>query len=110
MPQLNRKLVLEARDRVPDGAGGYVETWVARGTLWAEMRASTGRERRGEAVTLSSVSYRITVRAAASGDAQRPEPDQRFREGDRVFRILAVTERDPDARHLTCFAREEVPG
>ena len=109
-PVLNRRLALEGRVRVPDNAGGYDESWMELGVLWADVRASTGRERRGEAVTLSTVTYRITVRSAPHGAPSRPEPDQRFREGDRVFRILAVTERDPDQQYLTCYTREEVLG
>ena len=38
----------------------------------------------------------------------RPRPDQRLREGARIFTILAVTERDPEGRFLTCITREEV--
>ena len=106
---LNRKLVLEEPQRVSDGAGGFTEIWVALGVLWADIRAGTGNE--GEAagvMTASTVPYRITVRGAPPGAPSRPRPDQRFREGERVFRILAVTERDPHARCLECFAREEV--
>lgn len=105
---LNRKLVLETPDRAPDGAGGFVETWVALGEIWAQVEARTGRETTGEAVPLSTVSYRVTVRAAPVGQTGRPRPEQRFRDGERILRILAVTERDPDARYLICFAEEEV--
>lgn len=108
-PRLNRALVLEARVPRPDGAGGYAEAWQAVGTLWAEMRAGTGRYVAADQIAASSVKYRITVRAAPVGAPSRPRPDQRFREGARVFRILAVAERDAAARYLTCFAEEEVP-
>ncbi|MEM9434929.1 MAG: phage head closure protein [Pseudomonadota bacterium] len=107
---LNRKLVLEAADRVADGAGGFTEVWTAQGTLWASVKTGSGRERFGEAVTVSSVQYRIIVRAAPEGAPSRPRPDQRFREGDRLFRIQAVAEYDQDSRYLTCFAREELVG
>jgi head-tail adaptor len=53
------------------------------------------------------VTCRITVRGAPVGAEQRPRPDQRFRDGSRLFRILAVTERDAAGRYLLCFAREE---
>ncbi|MDE3079061.1 MAG: head-tail adaptor protein [Paracoccaceae bacterium] len=108
-PRLNRALVLEARVPQPDGAGGYVEVWEAVGTLWAEVLAGTGRHVAADQIAASSVPYRITVRAAPSGAPSRPRPDQRFRDGLRVFRILAVAERDGEARYLTCFAEEEVP-
>jgi head-tail adaptor len=107
---LNRKLVLEEAARVADGAGGFTETWTAQGALWAHVKAGSGRERFGSGVTVSSVPYRITVRAAPVGAASRPKPEQRFREGARVFRIVGVAEYDRDARYLTCFALEEVAG
>lgn len=107
-PRLNRKLVLEAAQRLADGSGGHRLTWVALGTLWARIEAGTGRERAGEFVTLSQVGFRITVRAAPPGAPSRPKPEQRFREGTRIFRITAVAEEDPDGHYLTCYAQEEV--
>ncbi len=107
--RLSRELVLEARRTQPDGAGGLIETWVPLGRLWAEVIAGTGRDIPGEEITVSSVPYRITVRGAPPGSDARPIPQQRFRDGPRAFRIVAVTERDRAGRYLTCFAREEVP-
>lgn len=107
-PQLNRRLVLETPERVADGAGGFTENWAVLGTLWAEVSPRTGRERAEAGVLVSSVAYRIVVRGAVFGAAGRPKPEQRFREGDRVFVIQAVAERDPEGRYLTCFATEEV--
>jgi len=107
-PRLNRKLVLEAAQRIPDGSGGQNLTWVALGTLWARIEAGAGRERAGEFVTLSSVPYRIVVRAAPEGAPSRPRPEQRFREGQRVFRITAVADEDAEGHYLTCFTQEEV--
>jgi SPP1 family predicted phage head-tail adaptor len=105
---LNRKLTLETPDRVADGAGGYTITWAPLGELWAEIRPGTGRERALETLTVSNVPLRITLRAAPHDAPSRPRPDQRFREGERIFRILAVTEADAGTRYLTCFAQEEV--
>ena len=93
---------------MPDGAGGWSVTWVAVGSLWAAVDAGTGRERAGEFVTVSTVGYRITVHAAPQGAPSRPKPEQRFRDGARIFRITAVTEADSAGRYLTCFAQEEV--
>ena len=105
--RLNRRLTLEAAQRVPDGAGGYSETWVTQGEVWAQVQASTGRERAGEELGVSTVRYKIVVRGAPFGAPSRPTSEQRFREGTRIFRILAVAERDPEGRYLTCFATEE---
>lgn len=105
-PKLTRRLLLETPERVPDGAGGFVESWVPLGTLWAEVTARSGRELGGGAAALSKVSYKITVRAAPYGSTARPKAEQRFREGVRLFRISAVAEDGP--LYLTCFATEEV--
>lgn len=107
-PVLNRKLVLEDAVQLPDGSGGFNETWVELGVLWGEVVAGAGSEKAGEFVTVSNVPYRITVRGAPVGAESRPKPDQRFREGTRLFRIKAVTERDPQAHYLTCFTYEEI--
>lgn len=107
-PALGRKLVLEAPERVADGAGGYVESWAARGTLWAEVAPRTGGERSGEETALARVPYRIVVRGAPEGAASRPVAGQRFREGARLYVIRAVTEMDARGHYLTCFADEEV--
>lgn len=107
--RLGRRLVLEEAQVVGDGAGGLAESWVSLGTLWAEVTSGAGREAAGEEVWGAQVPLRITVRAALPGDARRPKPGQRFREGARLFRILAVSERDAGGRYLACVAREEVP-
>ncbi|MFK7754239.1 MAG: phage head closure protein [Sedimentitalea sp.] len=107
-PRLSRRLVLEAPTRVADGGGGYVESWTPLGQVWAEVSARTGRERSEAGVAVSAVSYKIVVRGAPYGAPARPMPEQRFREGVRLFLIQAVAERDPEGRYLTCFADEEV--
>lgn len=106
-PHLNRLLVLEAPTRAGDGAGGYVEGWAELGSLWAQVTARTGRETALSGAPVSRVSYRIVVRGAPEGSPERPRPQQRFREGARIFAIQAVAEYDAQGRYLTCFADEE---
>ncbi len=107
-PVLNRQLVLETPQLSPDGAGGHVTSWQVLGSLWAEMRAGTGRERADGELPVAQQMWRITVPAAPYGAPSRPRPEQRFREGVRIFRILSVAEADPEGRFLTCIAKEEV--
>lgn len=108
-PQLTRALVLETPVTAPDGAGGFATDWQALGTHWAEIRAGTGRERLAALGPSGEVRLRILVRAAPHGSDRRPRPDQRFREGARLFRILAVAEADVQGRYLICTAQEELP-
>ena len=104
-PNLSRALVLEDPQRSPDGAGGYTETWVSLGILWAEVKPLSGRLKGSN---LSLQKYRIALRASPNGFASRPRPDQRFRDNNRIYRIDAVAESDASGRYLTCFAVEEV--
>ena len=108
LPHLNRALVLEAPERAPDGAGGFIDTWVVLGTLWADVKPGTGRERSEGPAPISAVALHIVVRAAPEGSSARPKPGQRLREGGRIYAISAVREWDAQARYLTCFATEEV--
>ncbi|MDJ0821461.1 MAG: head-tail adaptor protein [Paracoccaceae bacterium] len=105
---LNRRLVLEAPQRVADSAGGFAETWQALGTLWAEVTPGRGREASGAAGAVSVLRFRVTVRGAPLGHSNRPVPGQRFRMGVRLFRIEAVTEREPDGKYLICDVEEEL--
>ncbi len=104
--QLTRRLVLEERGNVPDGHGGVFPNWQPLGAVWAEVDARTGREAQIGNRDTASVRYRIVVRGAPVGAASRPKPNQRFREGARVFNIQAVAEHDPRGRWLECWAEE----
>lgn len=104
---LNRRLELQEVTRQPDLAGGWVESWAAKGVLWADIRSGAGRERRDDAVAVSSVAYRVIVRASPYGSPSRPRAGQRFVDGDRVFGIEAVAEAGEAGLYLECFTHEE---
>lgn len=107
--QLSRQLVLEAQLRTNDGAGGFRRSWTALGTVWGAIRPRAGRlTTSGTAGLVSESRYQVTVRAAPVGSDRRPKAGQRFRMGARIFRILAVTEAEPDIQYLICECREEV--
>lgn len=104
VPHFNRKLVLEAPQRVSDGAGGFSETWAALGIIWGEvLPRGAGRE-----VEASELKLKVTVRAAPQGAPSRPTAAMRFRDGDRIYVIDAVTEAEAAGRYLICFVKEEV--
>lgn len=108
LPRLNRRLNLESPSRVPDTSGGFHESWTSLGVLWAELVARTGRETVASGAAVSTVPYAIIVRGAPVGHPERPKPEQRFRDGNRLFHVRSVAERDPEGRYLICMAEEEV--
>ncbi|NBE08684.1 head-tail adaptor protein [Paragemmobacter ruber] len=107
--RLTRALVLEAAARVADGAGGFAEVWQVRGTVWAEVRPGAGRSGNALGAAVAVQPLRIVVRGLPAGHAMRPAAGMRFRDGARLFRLLAVTEADAGGRFLICAA-EEVSG
>ena len=108
LPRLNRRLTVEKPVRVPDDAGGYVETWTPVGVVWAEVRARTGREVAASGTVVSRVPYAIVVRGAPVGHPGRLAPEQRFRDGQRLFHIRSIAEHDANGRYLICISEEEV--
>lgn len=105
---LNWPLQLEEQQRVPDGAGGYSETWVGLGQIWGDIRTRGVAGGAAAAGELNRVRYRIFVRGAAEGAPMRPKVGQRLRSGTRAFEIDAVTEMDATGVYLVVWAREEV--
>ena len=82
--RLLRRLVLEERQRMPDGSGGFAVAWVPLGTLWADVTARAGREDFIAGRPRPRVRYRILVRGRRR-DAVAAAAEQRLREGARVF-------------------------
>lgn len=107
--RLTRALALEVAQRVADGAGGFAEVWQALGTVWADVRPGAGREGEALGAAVPVQAMRIVVRGVPQGHAMRPVAGMRFRDGARLFRLLAVTEADAGGRYLICAA-EEVSG
>jgi SPP1 family predicted phage head-tail adaptor len=106
--RLLRRLVLEGRESVADGSGGFAVAWVPLGTLWADVSVRSGREDFIAGQARPRLRYRVLVRAAPFGAASRPRADQRLREGDRVLDILTVAEHDGSGRYLEIQAEEGV--
>lgn len=103
---LTRRLVLEGRSGAPDGAGGTSVSWRAEGAIWASLRPASARERLVGGRTTATFTHRATIRYAPHGAPERPTPDQRFREGERVFAIRGVTEADDRRDRLIVWLEE----
>nr|WP_245216204.1 head-tail adaptor protein [Sagittula salina] len=105
---LNHRLVLEAPQDVPDGAGGHTRTWAALGTLWGRVDPRSGRLGPGDVGAISVSGFTVWVRGAPVGHSNRPSAGQRFVMQGRVLSIEAVTEEEPSALYLRCICTEEV--
>jgi SPP1 family predicted phage head-tail adaptor len=85
--ELSRRLVLEAPVETPDGAGGVTRSYAAVTTLWAQVLPVSARSEFAADSLGARVTHRITIRAPRSINTLN-----RFRDGDRVFRIVAFRE------------------
>ena len=104
-PEMNRRLLLEAPERLEDGAGGFSEIWVALGHVWAAVEPRGGGREVDQAARMQ---LKITMRGVPLGAGARPDAAMRFVDGDRIYRIEAVHEGDTLGRTLVCYAVEEV--
>jgi SPP1 family predicted phage head-tail adaptor len=98
---LNRRVVLEAVMRTPDGAGGAVESWTPVATLFATLRAVSGGESFAQDRTAGRVTHEIVIRYRAD-----VTPAMRFRLGTRLFEIAAAFDPDGRRRQLRCLVEE----
>lgn len=62
---LRHRPMLQAQQRVPDGAGGYAEQWVDLRPVWAEITTPTGRVATVANQLQAVVSAEIRARPAA---------------------------------------------
>ncbi len=108
-PRLSRKLLLESPARTGDGGGGWSVGWTELGALWAEVKAISATEPVIGDRPSSRVTHHIVVRGAPVGSPRRPQANQRFRNGDRVFAIKGVAEMDGADAFLVCWAEEGAP-
>ena len=103
---LNRKFTLEALAATPDGAGGQAEVWAPLGEHFVSLTASAGRERNPGGRPSARVTHTCWLRYYDYDDPARPRPDQRFREGTRIYAIRAIAEADDLRRYLVCWLEE----
>ena len=100
--RLRLPMTLEAMTAVPDGAGGFAETWTALAALHAALEPVAAERRFGADQALATVTHMVTLRSrpgVASG--------MRFSTAGRVFSIETVHDPDETGRFLVCRVREE---
>lgn len=101
---LNRRLTLEAPVENADGAGGVTRSYSAIATLWAQVTPVTA-ERAFEAAKFGArVTHRIGIRFSDDITTRH-----RFREENRIFRIVSLRDRDGRKRFLQIEAEEILP-
>lgn len=79
---LNRRVELQAPQRVPDQMGGFTTSYVTKSTVWACIQSLTGQESLLAMQLQSHITTRITIRYIKNFDAS-----WRIKYGQRIFNI-----------------------
>ena len=100
---LNRRLVLEAAVESADGAGGVTRTFEAVVTLWVSV-TPVSAARQIEAERLGArVTHRLHLRFSDDITTRH-----RFRDGERIYCIVALRDQDGRKRFLEIEAEERL--
>ena len=98
---LRHRLTLEELNRVADDGGGFTESWVAVATIFADVSPISGSERVEADRLTGSVTHDVVLRYRAG-----VVPAMRFRDGTRIFQIIAVIDVEERRRWLKCWCEE----
>ena len=98
---LRQRLTLEELERTSDEGGGFTEQWVTVATVFASLRPTGGGERVESGRLAGTVTHEVVLRYR---DAVVPA--MRFRQGSRIFHILAVIDVEERKRWLKCLCEE----
>lgn len=98
---LSTRLTLEAASRTDDGGGGASMVWETVAEVWAAVRATGGGEATALDRVAGSVRHEVVIRYRDD-----VKPEMRFREGTRIYGIVAVFDPDRHRRWLRCLVEE----
>lgn len=98
---LRHRLTLEELSRVADDGGGFTESWVTVATLSADLQPISGGEMVEADRLAGTITHEIVLRYRAG-----VMPAMRFRQGTRIFQILAVIDVEERRRWLKCWCEE----
>lgn len=99
---MRHRVLIEAAQRTPDGAGGAATSWTPVASVWAELRDGGGREDApaGRLEGRRTVTARIRWRDGIV-------PAMRLRAGGRILGIRAALDEDGRRRFLTLLCEED---
>lgn len=100
--ELRKRLVLQAEGLVPDGTGGQTSGWTTLGEIWADVVPVSG-----SMALAANYDRRLThtIRMRFRHDLEVTS-GMRLLDGNRVFTIRAVTNRNERNRWLDILAEE----
>ncbi|WP_298433158.1 head-tail adaptor protein [uncultured Jannaschia sp.] len=83
--------------RVPDGGGGILRSWDARGVIWGRIQMRSGGLKATEFGRAPRLGVKIRTHHLPQGHPARPEMGHRLRDGTRLYEVEAVHDGADDA-------------
>ncbi len=101
--ELRSRLVVESPQRISDGAGGAVTSWLETATIWANVAPTSASEQRSAEQRAEKVTHRITLRYRNDINAT-----MRFVGNGRIFNIEAIINEAERDQWLVCLCAEGI--
>ena len=101
--ELRHKITIQELQRVPDGYGGYTETWNDIAVVWAKIQPLRGNERYQAQQVSSALSHKIILRYL---DGVKPQ--MRVLCGSRIFHVVSVINVEERNEMLELLCEEEI--
>jgi len=101
--ELRHRLVIEYPQRVSDGAGGAVISWLELATVWASIHPVSAGEQRSAGQRAEKTTHRITLRYRTDVNAT-----MRFVGNGRIFQIETVINEAERDHWLVCSCVEGI--
>mgnify|MGYP001601220995 CR=1 FL=1 len=84
--ELDKRITIQHKTRVPDGGGGFTDVWTDAATIWAAIWPTSANEITQANATVMVVSHRIRIRYRSV-----LKPGWRVKFGSRFFSIVGIT-------------------
>jgi SPP1 family predicted phage head-tail adaptor len=98
---LNKHIEIQGITRVPDGLGGFVNSYLTLYTIDAAIWDATSNERNTASATALVVTHRIRIRYKSGLKAS-----YRIKFGLRFFNIVSITNQNEANRWIDIWAKE----
>lgn len=99
--QLNKRITLQAKGKVPDDYGGVTVTWTDIATVWAALWAKSGIEKSLSMQETMTITHQIRIRyRSAFSQAWR------IKFGNRFFNIISIKNPNEHGEMLDLMCKE----
>lgn len=98
---LNKRIVIEESVSTPDGAGGFISSWVEFATVWAEIKPVSTDEKFTSMQVKNTATHFITVRYI-----DNLKESMRINYNSRIFKIISIINPLEKNRVLEVLAEE----